>query len=585
MVSPDFDDSSAIDLDEDDLQDKTDLEQGGIDLDEEWAKEEGKPSWLETVGDVLTQAGRGGLKYFTWPADVIKAGMIGEGLSDLDEIEEIAQREGIPFDREEYIKGVFDTSQFIPTQDLLERGFEEATGLSLQPKTEFGKGAKQFAEIASFTPGTIARKVLGGGIAAGTTAAAKTSGVSEGKAELLGDIASLSPSVLEKAPRALTKAAQSAESTAKKFGLPFIELMAREKEPFVKGRLFSSTEKRLKDQFDLTADKAVQKIIKDELPISRLRDRGVNLDSLAEHAYQTTTKLAQANPRPIKTDFIVGNIDKEIDRIKRLAPSPSDAQKAAIKILENERDILKVSNPTSEQIINQHKNYNADLKSIYRKPEFSGKEEEVRKSYEFLKDQILTAVKDQGQKDVANAFKASNKIYHEKSKLDQTERILEKAFNGQSYDPKKLTKTLNSRDGKFLRRNMSKQGIKDLEEIANFGEQAQAKMNNFIDLNNNAVANEIKQWGQLGWAVFMPHSLKSAALTFARPVAKHIQGKLLTRPATRQIYKVTLKHAAEGSFQLLKKDFADLQREVEKEFGTIDDFIDDSMEELELDED
>jgi hypothetical protein len=108
-------------------------------------------------------------------------------------------------------------------------------------------------------------------------------------------------------------------------------------------------------------------------------------------------------------------------------------------------------------------------------------------------------------------------------------------------------------------------------------------MANFIDLRSPAIANEVKSWGQLAPMVFLPHNLNGAMLAIARPVAKHIQGKLLTRPATREIYKLTLKHAAEGSFNLIKKDFANLEREIVKEWGTVDDFMDDMFEGLEID--
>jgi hypothetical protein len=586
MVSPlqaddDFE-SRGIDLEKDAQQKDDEFENAGFDLETEAAKAKEEPSWLETIGDIFTQTGRGALKVFTWPADVLKLGMIGEGLSDIDELEESFQRAGKPFDREKYVRDVFEASRFIPTQELAEKGFEEVTGISLEPKTKLGKGAKQLAEVAAFTPGGLAKKAISGTIAAGTTAALRGAGVGEGKAEVIGDIASLSPAIIEKAPRLLSKAGQELEKTSQKYGLPFLEFMVKEKEPIVKGRLFKATEQRLKNSFDISSKEALNQIVRNELPVKRLQDRGVNLDALGEHAYDVTRQMAKAKPKTIKTDDIVKNIDNEISRIESLAPSPSDAQKTAIKLLEDERDILKVANPSSEQLINQHMNYNADMKSIYKKPQFSGKEEQVRKTYEFLKDELVNAMEKQGNKDVANAFRGANKIYHEKSKLAQTESLLSKAFKGDTYSPEKLDKLLKSKQGNFLRRNMSPQGIKDLEEIAKYGKEAEKKMANFIDLRNPVVANEVKSWGQLAPFVFLPHNLKGAMLAFAKPMAKHVQGKLLTRPATREVYKLTLKHAADGSYNLLKKDFAKLQNLINQEYGSVDNFVDDVMEELEI---
>lgn len=578
------DDDIGIDLESYEKHQDEKLEDSFIDLDTYAKNKEEKKElgWLETIGDVFTQAGRGALKFFTWPADVLKLGMIGEGLSDLDEIEEAFLKEGKPFDREQYVKSIFEMSKYIPTQELAEQGFEELTGISLQPKTELGKGAKQLTELAVFTPGGATKKLTSAALGVATTQALKNSGVGEGKAELIGDVASLSPAVIEKTAKQVPKAVQSLEKTAQKYALPFKEFMVREREPILKGRLFKNTEARLKDQFNLSAQEAMKRIVENEIPIRRLRDRGVNLDALGEHAYQMTRQMAQAKPQAIKTDQIVNNIDQEIARIKSLAPSSSDSQKAAIKLLEEERDILKVANPSSEQLINQHMNYNADMKAIYKKPEFSGKEEQIRKTYEFLKSELVSAMEQQGSKDVANAFKAANKIYHEKSKLYQTESLLGKAFNGDTYSPKKLDKLLASKQGNFLRRNMSETAIKDLEDIARYGKQAEEKMGKFIDLRSPSIANEIKSWGQLAPFIFLPHNLQGAMLAVAKPFAKHVQGKLLTRDATREIYKLTLKHASEGAFNLLKKDFVNLEREIGKEWGSVEDFMDDMMSELEI---
>lgn len=554
-----------------------------LNMQEEAEKEDkNEPGFWDTVGDVFVQGGRGALKLFTWPADVLKLGMVGEGLSDLDEIEEAFKKENKPFDREAYVRSVFDQAQYIPTQELAEKSFEDVTGLSLQPKSELGKAVKQGTEIAAFTRGGGLTKLISAATGVVTTQALKASGIGENKAELIGDVASLSPSVLEKAPKVFSKAVSTTEQQARKYGLPFLEFMTKERSPFIKGRITENAEKRLMDQFKHTSEEALDKIITGEIPLKRYQDRGVNLDTLGERAYSRAERKAAKSNSPIKTDDMVKNIDAEIGRIKGLAPSPSDSQKAAIELLERERDILKVSKPTQSQVINQHRNYNADMKVIYRKPEFSGKEEQVRKTYEFLKDQLVSSMEKQGGKDAAEAFKLANKIHHQKSKIEQTQAILEKAFDGEKYNPKKLHKILHSKEGNYLRRNIGKNAVAEIEEIAKYGQEAQEKIGKFMDLHSPSIANEIKQWGQLGWAIFMPHNLKGATLAFAPYVGKRIQGYLLTKPATREIYKLTLKHASEGTFNLLKKDFANLEREIMKEYGSIDDFMDDMLDDLRI---
>lgn len=575
-------DDIGIDLETYQQEADESLEDSFIDLAayEEQSKQE--PTWAETVGDWLVQGGRGLLKAFTWPADVLKIAMIGEGLSDIDELENAFQKAGKEFDRDAYIKSVLEQSRYIPTQDAAEDLLTHLTGFSLKPKSESGKRIKQFSELASFTRGGPLRKLTTAGTGTAVTEGLKQAGVGEGKAELIGNIASVAPGLVKEGPRELSKTTKDLEKTAIKHSLPFKEFMARERAPAVQGRLFRKTEEQLKQQFNVSASEALKKIVQDEIPIAKLRSRGVNLDALGKHAYEVTEGMARARPQPIDTSKIVSNIDQEISRIKSLAPSPSDAQKASIKLLEDERDILKVSKPTVEQVINQHKNYNADLKSIYRKPEFSGKEEQVRKTYEFLKKEQVGAIREQGHPDVANAFQAANKIWTERSKLYQTESLLGKAFDGDTYSPSKLDKLLNSRSGNFLKRNLSKDAIQDLEDIAKYGKDAQQKMQQFLSLRNPVVEKEVRSWGELAPIIFLPHNPKIAALGFIKPFAKHVQGKLLTQDASRRAYKAALKHASEGAFNLLKRDMIKLEAEIAKEWGSVSDFMDSSLEDLEV---
>lgn len=547
---------------------------------EQKAIEEGKPTWAETIGDVFVQTGRGVLKAFTWPADVLKAGMIGEALSDLDELEGAFERAGKPFDRDSYTKKVYEMAEFIPTQGLAEKGIESATGFSLEPKTEAGKRFGQAAEIATLNPGTLGRKALAGAGAALTTFGLEKAGVPG--AELIGNTAGIATNLIKKGPKALSPAMTEQANTAQKHALPYLEYMTKENAPYIQGKLLKNTENQLKIDFNVSSREAVDRVIANKIPIKALRDKGINLDVMAENAYQQTEVLAKSRPQIIKTDQIVKAIDQEIAYIHSLAPSPSTAEKAAIKILEDERDILKVANPNSEQVIKQYQNYNSNVAQIYRKPEFTGVEKEVKNAYAFLNRELVTAIEQQGHSDVASAFKGANKIYAAKSQLQQSESILSKAFNGEDYSAKRLTQLLGSKKGKLLERNIGKDGVKDLKEIAKYGEEAQSKIGAFIKLDSPFVANEIGSWGNLAPFVLMPDKLSGGLLSIARVAGKHIQGKLLTRNGLRETYKMTLKHASLGQYNLLKKDFMKLEEGIAKEWGDTQTFIDEAMQEFEF---
>lgn len=550
-----------------------------VDLDEQKDPETHKPTMWETVGDVLVQSGRGILRAFTWPADLLKVSMMGEALSDIDEVEEAFKKAGKPFDREKYVKDVFDASGFVPTQDVLEKKFEDITGVSLEPKTESGKVAGRFSEVASFSPGSLGRKLASGLVGTGTSEALKGAGLGETASNVAGDVLSSLARGLRREPRVLSPEAQKLSDKAQKHSLPFIELMAREKSPLIRGKISEATSKQLKDDLGISSEMAIKKIIEDQIPISKLKEKGINLKSLSSHAYEKTREMAKKSNKKFDTKNIVSSIDDKIKEIKSLAPSPSESQKEAIRVLQRERDILSVSKPTAEQLINQHINYNSDLKSLYKKPEFSGKEEEVRKAYHFLNSQLVKAMEDQGSKEVANAFRASNKIYTESSKLSQTENIISKAFLD-GYDPKKLDQILGSRNGAFLRRNLGEKGVEEIKEVAKYGKLAKSRMEKFLSNNSMATQNYVESLGVLAPFIFLPHSLIATGLSLIKPLAGPVQGRILSRPATRDAYKLSLKHASEGFFNLLKKDIRKIELELIKEFGSIENFIEDTTLEI-----
>lgn len=583
MVTPSQDsfEESLVDVNEYDSKSNDEFESSLIDAEQYKEATSKEPSWGETIADYFVQAGRGALRFFTWPADVLKAVMLGEGLSDIDEVESAFEKAGKPFNRDEYVKSVFEQSRFVPTQDLLEKGIESVTGYSLEPKTKTGELIKRGTEVASFTPGGVVKKAASAATGLGTSEVLKQLGVSKGAAESVGDLGIVPFAAAKEGIKKFGQKTSELASTADKYGLPFLKFMAQEKDPLLKGKLFESAQRKLKDSFNWSAAEAINKVIRDNSLVKRLKDRGVNLESLADYAYDTVRNLSKSNPQTFNMQEAVKNIDAKIKDIKKMSPSPSDAQKAMIDILEKERDLLAASTPTSEQLVNQHINYNSNVKGIYRKPEFSGKEEEVRKAYAFLNGELVSVMEKQGASDVSNAFRAANKIYAEKQALQSSEEILSSFLNGETYDPKKLSNLLKGRKGKFLRRNLGDKAVKEIESISKYGVEAQSRMERFLDNAKGPVVNEVRSWGRLAPFLFTPYGLQAAGVAVGGPLARIIQGKLLVRPATRKAYKMSMKHAADGAFNLLKKDFIDLNSAIDQEYGSVDNFIDNSMKEIE----
>ncbi len=599
------DDLGAIGFDDNqqDQMSDEDLSNSAINLDEYSKSEEAQEStWWDWTKDVAIQPLRGIAQAFTWPLDVLKIGMLGEGLSNIDEIEEISRKAGKPFDRDKYIKTVMEQGDYIPTQSFFEGLIEDASGVSLKPKTETGKFLNKASTIASLTKGGGLSK-LAAGTAAGASKQALTGlGVNETTADIASDVIGGSTQALKKVPRVFTPEAEKLRKLADKFGLPFHEFMTKPAGGIITPKVSKARETAIMKELNITSEQAAKQILEGKLPISELRKQGVNLEELQQEAYSNARQLAKSKPQNIDPTMIIEDIDNEIKRLKDIAPSPGQGTQEAINILEREKSIYKKSLPkkentvvkegakpppepipiSSEQLINQHVEYNSNVKGIYKKPELAGKEEDIRNTYAFLNSTIRKTLEKQGGADVAKAFGEANKLFNQNAILKRSEALIDKAFVNGEYSPKKLKQVLNSKQGLILRKDIGSDGVKDLIDIADYGEKAVNHTSQL--LKSPKYAHDAISWGTLAPFILGATTGMKGALYLGKPIAERVKGYLLTRPASREAYSGIIKNAAKGSFNNMKADFSKLEKSVIDEFGSTEAFVKQIIDDLQVHE-
>lgn len=580
LNQPMEDSEDVIDMKE--FSQAEDANDGVIDMKEySGSPEDESASWWDVAKDVIVQPALGIAQAYTWPADVLKIGMMGEGLSDLDELEDAFKKAGKPFDRNEYIRKVAETSQYVPTQSLLEDVVSAKTGISLEPKSESGKWIRKFFNLRQLTRGAgLGKSLAAGATGATTTSALRQAGAPELVSELTGDIGAGAISSIAKSPRVLSPEVAKLEATAAKHGLPFPEYLTKEPSQLVHPKISDARRLALQKDLGMDSEQAIEKVLEGTLNAAQMKKAGHNLEILYTDAYDTARKLASQNPKPVPPKNLIAEINGEINRIKNRAPSLSDGQKAAVKILENERDILEKAPANAEQLINQIQNYNSNVKSIYKKPEFSGIEEEVRNAYGFLNNSIRNTLQNEVDPSVRHVLSAGDKIFSEAAKLDRVEGLVTKAFHNGDYNPKKLSQLLNSSQGNIVRRELGDKAVSQLKDIASYGEQAVKATNQLAKSSSHM--SQIAEWGPLAGFIFHKIPKGAAILSAAIPIGNRIKGYLLTQPSTREVYRDIMKNAAKGSFKTLPADFARLEAEISKQFGSVDEFIKSMESDLEL---
>lgn len=548
--------------------------------------EEQKASWADLAKDLIIQPALGAAAAFTWPLDILKLGMVGEALTDIDELEESFKKEGKPFDRSKYLQTVAEQSEFIPTQDFLERAIEDKTGISLEAKSDTGKAIRKFFTLIGLLKGKgitkegIKKAAKGALAGTATTEGLKALGINETVSNIAGDLVAGGASALTKEPRVLAPEFAEIEKTAAKHGLPFPEYLTKESSELVKPRISQSRKAALQKELGMSSKEAIDEVISGKLPIQKLKSKGASLEVLKDEAYDRVTELSHSKPKILPTEKIVSDIDAEISRIKKLAPSTSDADKAAIGILEGEKAVLEKAKPNTEQLVNQIRNYNSNVKGIYRRPEFTGREDAVRSAYAFLNNSIRNTIEAESGPEIRQAIKAADSLNGDVAKLNRVESLVSKSFKDGDYNPKKLQSLLNSRQGLIVRRELGDQAVSEIRDIATYGERAVKATNQLAKSSKHF--GDVAEWGPLAGMLLYKMPKTAGILLGAKTISDRVRGYLLTKPATRSIYKDIVKNAAKGSFKPMSKDFAKLESEIAKEYGSVQEFFKSMQDDLEL---
>lgn len=573
-----------------------------IDLQDYSKSQEAEEStWWDSLKEAGVQSASGLGQAFTYPLDILKIAMIGEGLTDIDEIEEAFENSGKPFDRNKYIQTIMEQGEFIPTQKLLEKTIDKYAGTNIaDPKTRTGKFFNKLFFLGGLTRGKGFKQAAKAGIAgATTTSALREIGAPEIVSELAGDVIG-GLVTLEKQARNFTSEQKRIIDLSEKHGLPLMEFMLEDTAGST-AKISPLRKAAFEKELGMTTEVAINKIIEGKIPIAELRKQGQNLQVLEDEAYNKATELAKSHKDSIDTTEIINDINREISRIKSLAPSPSNAEQAAIRVLQAEKKKLtapkkktiqlvdaqgKPLSPTppkgkmasAKQLIEQTKNYNSNVKGIYKKAEFNGSEDEVKNAYAFLNDRIRNTLENQAGKELVDAHRAANSIFAQNSKLARTEGLISKAFPNGEFNAKKLNQVLNTKQGAILRRDIGEDGIRELRQIAEYGEKAQKATSQFA--NSSKHSFQMGEWGPLAGFVLAKVPGAGVAAAAAKPMFDYVRGYLLTSPVARKTYADIMKNAANGSFKNMAKDFSTLEKQIIKDFGSIEDFMKQGIREL-----
>lgn len=559
----------------------------------------------------------GYLKSFTYPADILQMAGIGEALDPefIDNLRQIHEREGIPFDEKKYRQKVAEAAQAFPTQGNIEKAVEEKTGLPLQAKTGVQKALSLGGTAAGFQPGALTEKAIAGIAAPAISETAQLAGIPEPLAEILGLGGAGAAAKGRIAEAVLSPEQQALRSIAEKHNLPTYA-GAEVETPQIQPVVSAKRQEKLTEGLKSASEQAIDDVITKQLPINQAEKLGVNPEQVYERSYQRMEQTAKnidkqissGKKKPIDTQPVLNWIKKEISKIKKTAPSLSTPDKVRLKILNDEYSALsKKAKPlppesvqlvdisgkplvkqqqgrfpkeiNASQTIDQTRNYNENVRDLYKKPEFTGAQQEARETYAQLNDKLQDALRLSGETDLARQLWFGNQVFHEVSKVNQVQNILRQALE-HGYDASKMATILRSKSNrKFLERNLGKNATKDLVDIAHYGKQAEKFVFNRLK-NPQTVGEYLSKLTPLKASLlFFKHATGlGTAYELGKGTSQRIAGLLFTRPGTRKAYVNFLKGAMSAKKGVFSKASDELSKAIIDEYGSEDNMINTATE-------
>lgn len=452
------------------------------------------------------------------------------------------------------------------------------------------KGLREAPTALSF-PGT---STLGTGIRAASSGLLQESAEQADLPEWAQTAAGIAPYLVPgKVPKLnelpLGEEGQALRKTAQDFNLRKFSGIESEKPPFINPIVSEKKEAKLAEELSKSSKEAIDNIIQQKIPVRKLREMGTDLEDAYTKAYDASKKTASLmKNKNIDISNVLDFIEAEISSIKNRSPSPSKSDKIYLDILKNEKknliqpekpgiDVItgkklfpqRQKNITANHAINQRKNYNSNVKGIWRKPEFSGSENVITEAYANLNKEFLKSI-EKANPTLAKELSFADRMFSQTQKLEQVDSIISKSFSD-GYNANKLSKTLsNKRERAFLERSLGKDSVQDLERIAKYGQEAEKRV--FNQLKNPTKLKEYIENMTPAQLALLVGVKGHVGLAYSIPKAalNRIQGLLFTRNSTKKAYMNFLKEASKvgDNPQIIFKSADRLQKSIDDEFGS-----------------
>ncbi len=391
---------------------------------------------------------------------------LGEALDpeDLDRLEEIHRREGIPFDREQYMQGVRQAYETFPTFGNIERGIEKQTGLPLEAKTRpqralgLAGGIRQALGPTGAGATALQAAGAGGAAVAGSEAMQKFLGVPETAADVIASlgIGRVQPGQVK----------------------PIVTIGPKEKPSGLTERMFERTEKptsvsksRLEklDQKVETEFRDLSNKIKqtsENKTVFEALDAGPEFKETAREAFNVVAQAAEDIKQPISGKELKTQIIRQVAEKKGRTILTSEFEQHKRAYLEKLWKSTTEGNMSVSDLVKQYRENNAGWGELWEPGQSSAYNRAKQAALSEYNKAIVETLRKQGADPTfVGLFEDTNKAWQQIMDAESLNRVIDEIATGK-IDFARGEKFLDQHGiRKQVERSLGKDGAKQFDQL------------------------------------------------------------------------------------------------------------------------
>lgn len=480
---------------------------------------------------------------------------MGEALDpeEIERIEQISRREGIPFDEEKYKKSAQNALDYFPTVGNIGRIIEEQTGVPLTAKTNIQKNIRMGSTAGKAIPGTLVQKSTAAVLSPASKEALLYFGVPESFAEIGGF--AIGGSAAGSLPGIELNYGKTKSSGIKTRGFESLK-----DKTYVSENKLSKINSKIEKDFK----KVSEKIIKDS-PIGQTYE---NLKK--DHLFKKESRELMKEAQQI-ADTLPGSISKEVLE-KEFANkssqevegfSLSEYDKEYLKNMKEGIDSIKDNEISAAKLVQQYRKNNSSLSESFE-PGSSKALNRAKKDAILTQNRIISDIIDKYYPDsnLSSVFKEGNSRWTKIMDSEFIDSFVTDLFDGK-INHKNIHDVFDKNGYSFkFKRALGQEGYLSFENLLTDMLENEHGYNMLQIAKENGWSDLVKTGG-----AYMLHpkiGLAKTGLVAAKKAYKFLSNTMLDKPQIGLKLKKSIDDIKFGKFESADKGFKYLQKEIKK---------------------